>query len=74
MNNKEAIEAIRNNWPDERYSMLREALDIAISAIDKQIPKYMTDYWKCPACECDFTPNEHLYCPDCGQRLEDFTD
>jgi len=34
MDKKQAIEAIRNNWPDSRYSMLREALDIAIAAIE----------------------------------------
>ena len=26
----EAIDVIKNNWPDERYTMLREALEIAI--------------------------------------------
>jgi len=33
MTRDEAIEAIRNNWPDERYSMLREALDVALAAL-----------------------------------------
>jgi hypothetical protein len=34
MENKEAIEAIRSNWPDEKYSILREALTKAIAALE----------------------------------------
>ena len=30
---EEAIEAIKCNWPDSRYTILREALDMAISAL-----------------------------------------
>ena len=33
MTNQEAIETIKNNWPPENYTMLREALAIAIQAI-----------------------------------------
>ena len=33
MTTKEAIEAIKCNWPDSRYTILREALDMAISAL-----------------------------------------
>ena len=36
MTNEEAIEAIKCNWPDSRYTILREALDMAISALRKQ--------------------------------------
>ena len=32
----EAIEAIKCNWPDSRYTILREALDMAISALRQQ--------------------------------------
>jgi hypothetical protein len=32
------IDAIRNNWPDERYSMLREALSHAIAALQAYQP------------------------------------
>jgi hypothetical protein len=28
---EEAIKAVRNNWPDERYTMLREALGLLIT-------------------------------------------
>ena len=36
MTNEEAIEAIKCNWPDSRYTILREALDMAISALLQQ--------------------------------------
>ena len=37
MTREEAIEAIKCNWPDSRYTILREALDIAISALREQV-------------------------------------
>jgi hypothetical protein len=36
MTNNEAIKTIKANYPDERYTMLREALDMAIEALEKQ--------------------------------------
>ena len=36
MTRKDAIEAIKCNWPDSRYTILREALDMAISALQQQ--------------------------------------
>ena len=36
MTRKDAIEAIKCNWPDSRYTILREALEMAISALRKQ--------------------------------------
>ena len=33
---EEAIEAIKCNWPDSRYTILREALDMAISALRQE--------------------------------------
>ena len=33
MTREEAIEAIKCNWPDNRYTILREALDMAIAAL-----------------------------------------
>lgn len=37
MTNKEAIEVIKCNYPSENYTRLREALDMAIEALGKQI-------------------------------------
>ena len=36
MTREEAIEEIKCNWPDSRYTILREALDMAISALREQ--------------------------------------
>ena len=36
MTREEATEAIKCNWPDSRYTILREALDMAISALREQ--------------------------------------
>lgn len=36
MTTNEAIEAIKCNWPDSRYTILREALDMAIEALRQQ--------------------------------------
>ena len=36
MTTNEAIEAIKCNWPDSRYTILREALDVAIEALRQQ--------------------------------------
>jgi hypothetical protein len=42
MTNKEAIETIKANYPDERYTMLREALDMAMELLKAQEPMVMT--------------------------------
>ena len=34
MTRKEAIEVIKCNWPDSRYTILREALDMAVKALE----------------------------------------
>ena len=34
MTRKDAIEAIKCNWPDSRYTILREALDVAVKALE----------------------------------------
>lgn len=33
MTNSEAIQAIKHNWPHEKYTMLIEALELAIDAL-----------------------------------------
>lgn len=35
--NEEAIKAIKCNYPPENYTILREALDMAIKALEKQM-------------------------------------
>ena len=34
-----AIKAIKANYPDSRYTKLRKGLDLAIAALEKQMPK-----------------------------------
>ena len=34
MTRKDATEAIKCNWPDGRYTILREALDMAVKALE----------------------------------------
>ena len=57
-------------FPYETY----EAVDIAIKALEKQIPKKpITDdryiMYICPRCN-DFIKVSHNYCPNCGQELD----
>lgn len=39
MKSKEAIEAIKANYPPERYTTLREALDLAIRLLEEESKK-----------------------------------
>ena len=73
MDKKEAIEVIRNNWPDSRYSMLREALDIAITVIEESmVQKPATNTARdeiCPVCTGDgigADASEWVKCPTCN--------
>ena len=84
MTYEEAINAIKCNYPPEHYSMLREALDMAIEALQKQIPKKPVlektkgivgiDMWHCPVCDEEIISDWNRdiakpYCHLCGQRL-----
>lgn len=84
MTREEAIEAIKCNWPDSRYTILREALDMAISALREQdaadvapvrhgrwLPFHSTaagDIQYCSACEIGCTWKPN-YCPNCGAKM-----
>ena len=41
MTREEAIEAIKCNWPDSRYTILREALDMAVKVLEDVTGKYV---------------------------------
>ena len=77
MTREEAIEAIKCNWPDSRYTILREALDMAVKALedvtDKNVGKMtnadrirsMSDEELANIIECPYgNPyfDEHLPC------------
>lgn len=71
---KEAIEAIKSNYPPENYTMLREGLDLAIEALEKQIPKKPIEY-ECPVCKDSvgykFGESYMMpHCENCGQKLD----
>lgn len=51
-----------------------EAVDIAISSIEKQVPKKVIHYLKddkfeTTCCGIDVTNEDYKYCPECGQLL-----
>ena len=63
-----------------------EAIQIAIQALEKQIPKkptyegdgyapdgtFVFDEWICPCCETRYEVDydDYDYCPNCGQKLD----
>ena len=83
---REAIEIIKLNYPTNGYCMLCEALDTAIEALEKQLPKqpnfsgdgyapdgtFVYDTWECPCCgkEYEVDYDEYDYCPNCSQALD----
>ena len=70
INEAEAIECLKSNKPTTDYIMLQESVDMAIQALEKQIPK-KRDSYSCPVCSHYFEDGEcFTYCPECGQRLE----
>ena len=44
MTKQEAIETIKANWPQENYTLLREALSMALNAIDNEESGHCTYY------------------------------
>ena len=75
MTEDEAIKEIRFNMStiglsNEAAKRVVEARDMAIQALEKQIPK-KRDSYSCPVCSHYFEDGEcFTYCPECGQRLE----
>lgn len=83
---RDAIETIKSNYPTSGYYMLCEALDAAIEALEKQLPKKgikeeITEgvnkglhNFYCPVCyekgDLSNKCNVGEYCSDCGQRFD----
>lgn len=83
-NEKEAIDCLRKNKPTSGYYMLQESVEMAIQALEKQIPKKVhEEAWIYTKCDCGYEFSKHHgdgyytvpyhkktnYCPNCGQRL-----
>lgn len=70
----EAIKVIKNNRPTSGYTILNEALVMAINALEKQITKkptkdkYVPELDFCPMCGTEVTNCN--YCPLCGQKID----
>lgn len=83
---REAIEALKiinlkRAHPFYDWEEMREIRDIAIEALEKQLPKKpdIMDYilgdinFKCPTCKSEYICEkgyEHFYCPNCGQKIK----
>ena len=67
---KNAIEAIKANYPPESYTELRKGLDLAIQALEKQIAKR-------PIANDNGNYAEYfeswLECQDCGEAIPEYT-
>lgn len=71
MTNQEAIETIEANYPPENYSMLREALDMAIALLKEKEEQEEREYREKHPCEfCqEYLCDGCTYCAD-GERKE----
>lgn len=54
------------------WEEMLEVRDIAINALEKQMPKKLKDdgWLYCPICGRDVLMDRFNYCPDCGQALD----
>lgn len=79
---REAIEAIKSNYPTSGYYMLCEALDTAIEALEKQLSKKPIEIKetytskigefrvaKCPNCGKEVSDRFNV-CLECRQNLD----
>ena len=81
--NEEAIQTLKDIYPSQKqivtgeYPHVAESIDLAIEALEKQIPKEpiklkaMT-YKRCPVCKnnVESLMEQHGYCPSCGQNID----
>lgn len=87
MTPNEAIRRIKehnevHSKKERRAILITVALNMAVKALEKQIPKkpkykpkkegLITTNYKCPSCGCRRLGHtkEIAYCPDCGQALD----
>ena len=79
MTEQEAVERIKMHMDWNVSKPTQEALDMAIKALEKQIPKKVVnidefaDYAECPSCVAIATDNLgclYGWCRKCGQKLK----
>ena len=87
MNEREAIEILQEEHDyAQLLSYVNSALNLAISALEKQIPKkpdlegdgyddngeLIYDTWICPCCGkyYELYYEEYEFCPQCGQAID----
>lgn len=79
MTNQEAIETIEANYPPEKYSMLREALDMALQLLKEQeavkpVCKILFDipYYFCGRCNdmLNMYSTKAMFCSKCGHPVK----
>ena len=76
MTKQEALESLKFEVYEEGHcSYIEEELDIAIEALEKQIPKQLHRYANgtdhCPNCDANLTGMGFRFCVECGQALLD---
>lgn len=74
-NEAEAIDCLKSNKPTSGYLMLQESIDMAIKALEKQIPKKPDftedkEFTLCPCCNGNGLADKQEYCDNCGQKLD----
>lgn len=74
---REVIETIKSNYPTSGYYMLCEALDIAIEALEKKLPKKTKKLENGDlVCSCGLIIQRKnrrtclYYCHNCGQAID----
>ena len=70
MTEEAALYILEEYKPIIGFVMYRNALDVAIKALEKQVPKKI-NHCCCPVCGHYFEDYEHKkYCPECGQKMD----
>ena len=72
MKPEEASQKIKDSYIPKMFTALEEALEAAIQALEKQIPKKPEMEGKQHyACQCaSYVGYLHEYCHDCGQKID----
>lgn len=76
---KKYMVLFREEWDKHSKTKNAEALDVAIKALEKQIPKkpieidIWGEYYECPICNKYAVDNlgcKYKFCRECGQKID----